>query len=153
MVAPSATSPPDGGLRCSSWRSSARWAACPQSGGPKLNGTCDERLAIHRALCRWPRDRLHLCSDPLIGTTNRTRINILSLVARLPTVHGFREHVEVGGLISCSERDARDDDFARGRMKRCFHQNCPSPAGNVIDFRQSEVPNSTIEPLKLMQRF
>ena len=38
-------------------------------------------------------------TDPLV-TTNRIRINILALGARLPTVHGFREHVEAGGLIS-----------------------------------------------------
>jgi hypothetical protein len=97
-------------------------------------------------------DALYVCSDTLVGTTNGTRINMLSLVARLPTVHRFREHVEVGGLISCSERDARDDDFARGRMKRCFHQNCPIPAGLSI-FGRAGCRIATIEPLKLMQRF
>jgi putative ABC transport system substrate-binding protein len=45
-------------------------------------------------------DALYVCSDPLIGTTNRIRINILSLVARLPTMHGLREHVEIGALMS-----------------------------------------------------
>jgi putative ABC transport system substrate-binding protein len=32
--------------------------------------------------------------------TNRTRINILAVGARLPTVHGVREYVEAGGLMS-----------------------------------------------------
>jgi putative tryptophan/tyrosine transport system substrate-binding protein len=32
--------------------------------------------------------------------TNRIRINTLALSARLPTMHGFREYVEVGGLMS-----------------------------------------------------
>jgi ABC-type uncharacterized transport system substrate-binding protein len=31
---------------------------------------------------------------------NRTRINTLALVARLPTLHGGREYVEAGGLMS-----------------------------------------------------
>ena len=37
--------------------------------------------------------------DPLVGT-NRVRINTLALGARLPTMHGFREYVEAGGLMS-----------------------------------------------------
>jgi putative ABC transport system substrate-binding protein len=42
---------------------------------------------------------LYVCSDPLVNT-NRTRINILAVGARLPTMHAFREHVEAGGLMS-----------------------------------------------------
>ena len=38
-------------------------------------------------------------SDPLINI-NKVRINTLALGARLPTMHGFRELVEAGGLIS-----------------------------------------------------
>jgi putative ABC transport system substrate-binding protein len=44
-------------------------------------------------------DALYVCPDPLI-TTNRIRINALALGARLPTVHGLREYVEAGGLMS-----------------------------------------------------
>jgi putative ABC transport system substrate-binding protein len=32
--------------------------------------------------------------------TNRTGINILAVGARLPTMHGLREYVEAGGLMS-----------------------------------------------------
>jgi putative ABC transport system substrate-binding protein len=44
-------------------------------------------------------EALYVVSDPLV-LTNRARINTLALRARLPTMHGFREHVEAGGLIS-----------------------------------------------------
>ena len=44
-------------------------------------------------------DALYICAVPLVNT-NRVRINTLALVARLPTMNGFRETVEVGALIS-----------------------------------------------------
>jgi ABC-type uncharacterized transport system substrate-binding protein len=44
-------------------------------------------------------DALYICPDPLMNT-NRTRINILAVGARLPTVHGVWEYVEAGGLMS-----------------------------------------------------
>jgi ABC-type uncharacterized transport system substrate-binding protein len=44
-------------------------------------------------------DALYVASDPLV-TTNRLRINILSLGARLPTIHGIREQAEDGGFMS-----------------------------------------------------
>ena len=43
-------------------------------------------------------DALYVCPDPLL-TTNRIRINILAVGARLPTIHGFREFIEAGGLM------------------------------------------------------
>ena len=42
---------------------------------------------------------LYVVTDPLMAS-NRIRINTLALSARLPTIHGFREYVEVGGLMS-----------------------------------------------------
>jgi ABC-type uncharacterized transport system substrate-binding protein len=44
-------------------------------------------------------DALYLSPDPLMNT-NRTRINILAAGGRLPTMHGSREYVEAGGLMS-----------------------------------------------------
>jgi putative ABC transport system substrate-binding protein len=44
-------------------------------------------------------DALYLSPDPLLNT-NRTRINILAVGARLPTMHGGRQYVEAGGLMS-----------------------------------------------------
>ena len=44
-------------------------------------------------------DALHVCTDSLVYT-NWSRINRLALDARLPTMNGAREYVDVGGLIS-----------------------------------------------------
>ena len=44
-------------------------------------------------------DALYLGPDPLMNA-NRTRINILAVGARLPTMQGAREYVEAGGLMS-----------------------------------------------------
>jgi putative tryptophan/tyrosine transport system substrate-binding protein len=44
-------------------------------------------------------DALYVCADPLVNT-HRIRVNSLALGARLATMHGFREYVEAGGLMS-----------------------------------------------------
>ena len=44
-------------------------------------------------------EALYVCVDGLIST-NRVPINILAVGARLPTMHGGREYVEGGGLMS-----------------------------------------------------
>jgi len=44
-------------------------------------------------------EALYACAEPLV-TANRVRISTLANVARLPTMHGQREQVEAGGLMS-----------------------------------------------------
>ena len=44
-------------------------------------------------------DALYVVSEPLMAS-NRVRIITLALAARLPTLHGLREYVEAGGLMS-----------------------------------------------------
>jgi putative ABC transport system substrate-binding protein len=44
-------------------------------------------------------DALYVASDPLVNT-NRIRVSTLALGARLPTMHGVRDYVEAGGLMS-----------------------------------------------------
>jgi putative ABC transport system substrate-binding protein len=44
-------------------------------------------------------EALYVSGDPLV-TTNRLRIAILAAGARLPTIHGNRENVDAGGLMS-----------------------------------------------------
>jgi putative tryptophan/tyrosine transport system substrate-binding protein len=57
-----------------------------------------EEIAPAFEALRHRADALYLCPDPLM-ITNRTRINILAVGARLPTMHGVREYVEAGGLM------------------------------------------------------
>jgi putative tryptophan/tyrosine transport system substrate-binding protein len=44
-------------------------------------------------------EALYVVSDPLVNT-NRVRIGTLALAAQVPTLHGNRELVEAGGLMS-----------------------------------------------------
>jgi len=44
-------------------------------------------------------DALYVLPVPVLFA-NRARINTLALSARLPTLHGVREYVEAGGLMS-----------------------------------------------------
>jgi ABC-type uncharacterized transport system substrate-binding protein len=44
-------------------------------------------------------DAIYVASDPLV-TTNRLRINVLALGARLPTMHAIREHATDAGFIA-----------------------------------------------------
>ena len=70
-------------------------------------------LAIRRAediapafeSLKGPVDALYVCADPIVST-NRIRINTSALGARLPTMHGFRDYVEVGGLMSYGPNNA-----------------------------------------------
>jgi putative ABC transport system substrate-binding protein len=42
---------------------------------------------------------LYVCTDPLVSTS-LARINTLAISGRLPTMHGIREYVQAGGLMS-----------------------------------------------------
>jgi len=44
-------------------------------------------------------DALYVCTGPLVNS-DRTLINTLANGARLPTVHGSRQYVEAGGMVS-----------------------------------------------------
>jgi putative ABC transport system substrate-binding protein len=58
-----------------------------------------EDIAPAFATLKGRAEALYVVTDPLL-TTNRIRINTLALAARPPTMHGFREYVEAGGLMS-----------------------------------------------------
>jgi len=44
-------------------------------------------------------EALYVVTEPLVNS-NRIRLNTLALDARLPTIHGYRDYVEAGGLMS-----------------------------------------------------
>ncbi|HEY7665986.1 MAG TPA: ABC transporter substrate-binding protein [Xanthobacteraceae bacterium] len=44
-------------------------------------------------------EAIYVCNDPFMAT-NVTRLHIFALAARLPTMHGIRERLESGGLMS-----------------------------------------------------
>ena len=58
-----------------------------------------EDIALAFETLKARAEALYVCGDPLV-TTNRIRINTLALSARLPTMHGLREHVDAGGMMS-----------------------------------------------------
>jgi putative tryptophan/tyrosine transport system substrate-binding protein len=64
----------------------------------KIRRAEDIAPAFEKAL-KGRADALYVVGDALTAT-NRVRINTLALAARLPTMHGFREFVEAGGLMS-----------------------------------------------------
>ena len=58
-----------------------------------------EEIAPAIAMLRGRVDALYVCATPLINT-NRLGISSAALAAQLPTMHGFREAVDSGGLVS-----------------------------------------------------
>jgi putative ABC transport system substrate-binding protein len=58
-----------------------------------------EDIAPAFATLKGQAQALYVVNEPLV-LTRRVSINTFALVARLPTMHDIREHVEVGGLLS-----------------------------------------------------
>jgi putative ABC transport system substrate-binding protein len=50
-------------------------------------------------------EALYIVADPLVSS-NRIRFNTLALGARLPTMHGLRENIDAGGLLSYGANNA-----------------------------------------------
>ncbi len=66
--------------------------------------TADDIAPLLDALAKRA-EALYVPSNPL-ANANRIRINELALAERLPTMHGFREYVEAGGLMSYGPKTA-----------------------------------------------
>ncbi len=74
---------------------------------------------------------LYVVGDPLIAD-NQIQINTLALAARLPTIHGSRNYVASGGLLSygpnCSDRSAAPAitsiRFLKGQSPLIFRSSC-----------------------------
>jgi len=102
-------------------------------------------------------DGLYVCADPLMNT-NRTRINILAVGARLPTMHSFREYVEAGGLMSYGAnvpdllRRAADfvDKILRGAKPADLPVEQPTKFDLILNLTTAKVLGLTIpEPFLL----
>ena len=95
----------------------------------------------------------------LLTLANRIRINILTLGARLPTVHGSREVVEVGGLVSYGPnlpdlfRRAADyvDKILRGAKPADIPVEQPTKFDLVINLTTAKALGLTI-PQSLLVR-
>ena len=91
--------------------------------------------------------------------TNRTRINILAVGMRLPTMHGIREYVEAGGLMSYGPnfpdlfRRAADfvDKILRGAKPADIPVEQPTKFDLVINLTTAKVLGLTV-PDNLLAR-
>jgi putative tryptophan/tyrosine transport system substrate-binding protein len=101
-------------------------------------------------------DALYLANDQLI-LSNRTRINILALVARLPTMYNSREYVEQGGVVSYGPnfadlfRRAADgvDKILRGARPADIPVEQPTKFDLVVNLITANAIGLTISPALL----
>ena len=91
--------------------------------------------------------------------TNRTRINILAVGERLPTMHGLREYVEAGGLISYGSnfpdllRRAADfvDKILRGAKPADIPVEQPTKFDLIINLTTAKALKLTIPEALLLR--
>ena len=103
-------------------------------------------------------DALYVCPDALLNT-NRIRINTLALGVRLPTMHGFREYVEAGGLMSYGanfpdlHRRAADyvDKILRGAKPADLPVEQPTKFNLVINLTTAQALGLTIPQTFLLR--
>jgi putative tryptophan/tyrosine transport system substrate-binding protein len=101
-------------------------------------------------------DALYVVAEPLLSG-NRVRISILALGARLPTLHGFREYVEAGGLVSYGPnipdlfRRAADvvDKILRGTKPKDIPVEQPAKFDLAINLTTAKALGLTIPPTLL----
>jgi len=101
-------------------------------------------------------EALYIVSDPLLGT-NRNRVAILAVGARLPTMQGFREQVEAGGLVSYGAnfpdlfRRAGDyvDKILRGAKPADLPVEQPTKFDLVVNLITARVLGLTVPPTLL----
>jgi putative tryptophan/tyrosine transport system substrate-binding protein len=79
----------------------------------------------------------YVAGDAFVNT-NRNRINGLALAARLPTMHGFREIVEAGGLMSYApnylELFRRAADYVNKILRGAKPSDIPVEQPTKFDF-------------------
>src|SRR5262245_46753516 len=103
-------------------------------------------------------DALYLASDPLLNT-NRIRIHTLAVGARLPTMHGVRDYVEAGGLMSYGpnivDQYRRDADYVdkilRGAKPGDIPVEQPTKFDLVVNLTTAKVLGLTIPETILLR--
>jgi putative ABC transport system substrate-binding protein len=101
-------------------------------------------------------DALYVPANPL-ANANRIRINELALAERVPTMHGFREYVETGGLVSYGPntpelfRRAAEyvDKILRGAKPADLPIEQPTKFDFVINLKVAKLMGLTISPTLL----
>jgi putative tryptophan/tyrosine transport system substrate-binding protein len=101
-------------------------------------------------------EALYVAGDPLV-TTNRNRLAILAVGARLPTMHGNRENVDAGGLISYGpnlpdlHRRAADfvDKILRGAKPAEIPVEQPTKFDLVVNLITAQALGITVPPTLL----
>jgi putative ABC transport system substrate-binding protein len=101
-------------------------------------------------------DAMYVCDEGLVNA-NHVRINTLALGARLPTIHGFREWVEAGGLMSYGPnfpglyRRAAElvDKVLRGTKPSEIPVEQPTKFDLVINLTTAKVLGLTVPPTLL----
>jgi len=101
-------------------------------------------------------DAVYVGADPL-AFTNRHRINILALGARLPTIYNFREYVEAAGLMSYGAnfpdlmRRAADyvDKILRGAKPADIPVEQPTKFEFVVNLTTAKALGLTVPPTLL----
>jgi putative ABC transport system substrate-binding protein len=101
-------------------------------------------------------EALYVCSSPLL-TTNRIRVNNLALGARVPTMHGFREHIVAGGLMAYGPnlpslfRRAADyvDKILRGTKPSDLPVEQPTKFDFIINLTTAKILGLEIPPTLL----
>jgi putative ABC transport system substrate-binding protein len=105
------------------------------------------------------RDRaqaLYVCTDGLVNA-NKIRINTSALGARLPTMHGYREYVEAGGLMSYGAnlpdlfRRSADyvDKILRGSKPGDIPVEQPTKFDLIINLTTAKALGLTVQPTLL----
>jgi putative tryptophan/tyrosine transport system substrate-binding protein len=101
-------------------------------------------------------EALYVCNDPL-AATNRVLISTSALDARLPSMFGGREYIEVGGLMSYSAsfpdlfRRAADfvDKILRGAKPADLPVQQPTQFELVINLKTAKALGLTVPPMLL----
>jgi putative ABC transport system substrate-binding protein len=115
-----------------------------------------EDLAPGLEMLKGRAHALYVVMDPLVGA-NLARINPMASAAQLPTMHGFREYVEAGGLISYGPnfpdvfRRAADfvDKILRGTKQADIPVEQPTKFELVINLKTAKAPGLEVPPTVL----